>query len=85
MTRMRHTMAHMSQLTSLTLAQAFRAELDATGLSDREIEGRTGISRDTLKRRIAAGDLRSNDLLAIARLLDLPLSKLVLRAEERAS
>lgn len=74
----------MSHLTPDTLAQVARAELDSTGLSEREIEKRTGISRETLNRRIAAGELRSRDLLKIAELIGEPLSALVARAERAA-
>ena len=83
MARLRHTIHHMNHLTPELLAQVVRAELDATGLTEREIQRRTGISRDTLNRRIAAGDLRSRDLLRIAGVLDIPLSVLVARAEKR--
>lgn len=72
-------------LTPELLARVARDELDALSLSEREIERRTGRSRDTLKRRIASGELNSRDLLNIASLLDIPLSVLVARAEGRAA
>jgi hypothetical protein len=73
------------RLSPELLARVAREELDAISLSEREIERRTGIPRDTLNRRITAGELRSRDLLKIAALLDIPLSKLVARAEKRAA
>lgn len=83
---LRHTVAHMSHpLTPEILARVAREELKATSLSEREIERRTGISRDTLNRRIEAGELRSSDLLRISRLLGIKLSTLVARAEKRAA
>lgn len=85
MARLRHTVVHMTRLTPEMLAQVVRDELDATGLAEREIERRTGISRDTLQRRVAAGELRSGDLLKVAALLDITLSALVARAEKRAA
>ena len=75
----------MSHPTPELLARVAREELDAISLSEREIERRTGISRDTLNRRIAAGELRSGDLLKIAALLNIPLSVLIARAEGRAA
>lgn len=75
----------MSHLTPELLAQVARDELDALDLSDREIERLTGISRDTLKRRIASGALYGGDLIKIAGLLGVPLSVLVARAEGRAA
>jgi transposase len=73
------------RLSPELLARVAREELDATSLSEREIQRRTGIPRDTLNRRITAGELRSGDLLAICRLLDIPLSKLARLAEKRAA
>ena len=85
MQHLRYRVAHMSQPTPELLARVAREELDAISLSEREIERRTGISRETLNRRIAAGELRSGDLLKIAALLGIPLSKLVRIAERRAA
>lgn len=82
--RLRHT-GRMSHLTPELLAEVVGAELEATGLSAREIQRRTGLARDTLKRRIAAGSLDSRDLIKAANLLDVPLSKLVAKAEETAA
>ena len=76
---------HMSHPTSELLAQVAREQLDATSLSEREIQRRTGISRDTLDRRITAGELRSSDLLKIAALLGIQLSDLALLAEKRVA
>lgn len=72
-----------SSLTPEFLAQAVREELDSTGMSEREIEVRTGISRHTLARRISAGTLSEGNLIAIARLLGVRLSELCARAERK--
>lgn len=71
-------------LTPELLARVAREELDALSLPEREIQRRTGISRDTLHRRIAAGELRSRDLLRISDLLGVKFSTLARRAEKRA-
>lgn len=72
-------------LTPELLARVAREELDALSLSEREIQRRTGISRDTLDRRVSSGELRSRDLLKISDLLGIKLSTLIARAEKRAA
>ena len=82
---MRHRVFRMSHPSPELLARVAREELDALSLSEREIQRRTGISRDTLDRRVTAGELRSGDLLKIAALIGIPLSELIARAEGRAA
>lgn len=71
-------------LTPELLARVVRDELDTLALSEREIQARTGRSRDTLKRRVAAGELSSRDLLNASALLGIKLSALARRAEKVA-
>lgn len=80
-------MVHMNHPNTLaSVAQVVAEALDATALSDREIERRTGIARTTLTRRLADGDFRLiSELAPIARLLGVPLHDLVRRAEEPAA
>lgn len=77
-------MVHMHHTLS-NLAQVVGEALGATGLSDREIERRTGLSRTTLARRLADGDFKFSEATRIAKLLDVDLSALVRQAEERAA
>lgn len=80
-------MVHMDHPTTLaTLARVVAEALDATELSDRQIAERTGIARTTLTRRLEDGDFKLvSELARIARVLGVPVSELVRKAEERAA
>jgi transcriptional regulator with XRE-family HTH domain len=59
------------------VAEAFK---DA-GLSENEASLLTGISRQTLRRRLAGAPFDVTELANIARILDIPASELMARAE----
>lgn len=75
----------LPNLTPEHVSEVVRDALAGTDLSDREIERRTGIPRNTLDRRLAAGTLTVPDGIAIARLLGVRLSAIVAKAEEKAA
>jgi hypothetical protein len=83
----RYSMVHMDHPNTLaSLATVVAEALDATALSDREIEAQTGIARTTLKRRLADGDFRFvSELAPIARLLGVKVHEIVRQAEEPAA
>jgi len=72
--------------TKAPLSEVVGNALESTGLSDRQIEAKTGISRLTLKRRLADGSkFTVAELERIATLTDTRVSVLVALAEETAA
>ena len=72
--------------TKAPLSEVVGNALESTGLSDRQIEAKTGISRLTLKRRLADGSkFTVAELERIATLTDTRVSALVALAEETAA
>jgi lambda repressor-like predicted transcriptional regulator len=59
------------------VAEAMRKE----GISENEASLRSGISRQTLRRRLRAGGFKDVEMFAVARALELPASELVARVE----
>lgn len=69
-----------------TLSEVVGKALSDTGLSDRQIEARTGISRVTLRRRLGDPDeFKMRELRRVAAFLGMKLSDLVALSEERAA
>jgi hypothetical protein len=82
-----HRVAHMSQ----TIAGVVRKALDEAGHLTpkgeltRDAERQTGLTRGTVGRALASGEIKVHQLAALAALLDVKPSELVARAEETAA
>lgn len=63
------------------LGDVIRDEMEAQGVSENAAALGTGISRQTLHRRLVSGEFNTAELGRVARLLDLPASELMRRAE----
>lgn len=68
-----------------TLGEVVAEALRQEGISENDASLRTGISRQTLRRRLRGGGFKDTELFAVARLLELPASELVARAEQVAA
>ncbi len=67
------------------LGTVVSSEMKAQEISENALALASGISRQTLRRRLASGDFTSRELAAVAAVLDLPMSELVIRAERQAA
>lgn len=60
------------------------ARMRASGISESRAALESGISRQTLRRRLASGAFTTPELLSIAAVLDVPASVLLAQAEAAA-
>lgn len=67
-----------------TLGEVIRAEMIARGVSENTAAMTSGISRQTLRRRLASGDFTTTELLALADVIGCTASDLMARAEQAA-
>jgi lambda repressor-like predicted transcriptional regulator len=67
------------------LAEVVAAALKDAGLSDNAAATRSGIPRETLRRRLVTGDFKHGELWRIAEVLDTTPAALVAQAEKRAA
>ena len=73
----------MSQTTS-SLGTLIQDKIEALGLTERELEARTGINRMTLRRRYVSGEFTWPEMVRVAALLDTTPSALAKELEGAA-
>lgn len=74
----------MSNPPTQQLGAVIAAEMRAAGISESRAALESGISRQTLRRRLASGDFTSRELISLAAVLNVPASRLMARAESAA-
>ena len=67
------------------LGEVVTVALNHAGLSENTASKRSGIPRQTLRRRLITGDFKHGELWQIATLLDTTPADLMARAEKRAA
>ena len=70
---------------TLRLGEVVAEAMHKAGISENQASLRTGISRQTLRRRLAAGNFTATELATIAAVLDTRASRLFALAEEKAA
>jgi transcriptional regulator with XRE-family HTH domain len=75
----------MSNPTTNRLGEVIAEAMHEAGISENQAALRSGISRQTLRRRLAGGNFTATELVAIASILDTRASRLYARAEETAA
>lgn len=78
---MAHTCASVAHMSSNHLGTVVSSEMAARGISENQASFDTGISRQTLRRRIASGEFTVRELHAVARILDTTAADLLQRTE----
>jgi len=68
-----------------TLGEVVAEVMRQKGVSENRVALESGISRQTLRRRLRGGGFIDNELSAIGRILELPASELMALAEKRAA
>lgn len=76
-------MEHINYPTGLELGETIKLSMRTAGLSQNELALRTGISRNTMSRRLNGGGLQYSEMLSIATALGRTVSSLVAETEAR--